>query len=216
MKKHLNPCSKQKRRPGISSIGDFDRFIPSKESFSQMELTWQEREKPGSPGRAPDADAEARQLTISETNSGRFLRNSLLREGIFSLGSLSRSDPFEDRRLFSQEMLSEVERCRKIPREPFKVLEAPFLQDDFYLNVVDWSPKNVLGVGLGNAVYTWDFLSNQVTRLMELGKDNLVTAISWMGSGHLMSVGTLDGNVSVWDTLKGTSSDFYFLWSGYP
>ena len=41
---------------------------------------------------------------------------------------------------------------RKIPKVPFKVLDAPELQDDFYLNLVDWSSTNVLGVGLGTSV----------------------------------------------------------------
>ncbi len=29
------------------------------------------------------------------------------------------------------------------------MLDAPALQDDFYLNLVDWSAQNVLAVGLG-------------------------------------------------------------------
>ena len=33
---------------------------------------------------------------------------------------------------------------RKIPKVPFKVLDAPELQDDFYLNLVDWSSSNIL------------------------------------------------------------------------
>ncbi|RIB22307.1 hypothetical protein C2G38_1007703 [Gigaspora rosea] len=37
---------------------------------------------------------------------------------------------------------------RYISRTPYKVLDAPDLQDDFYLNLVDWSSTNVLGVGL--------------------------------------------------------------------
>ena len=44
---------------------------------------------------------------------------------------------------------------RKIARSPFKVLDAPALQDDFYLNLVDWSSHNVLAVGLGTCVYLW-------------------------------------------------------------
>ncbi len=32
---------------------------------------------------------------------------------------------------------------------PSQVLDAPALQDDFYLNLVDWSAQNVLAVGLG-------------------------------------------------------------------
>ena len=38
---------------------------------------------------------------------------------------------------------------------PFKVLDAPQLQDDFYLNLVDWSAQNELAVGLNQAVYIW-------------------------------------------------------------
>ena len=36
-----------------------------------------------------------------------------------------------------------------------QVLDAPALQDDFYLNLVDWSSQNVLAVGLGTCVYLW-------------------------------------------------------------
>ncbi|KAM0987779.1 hypothetical protein ACFX2I_011791 [Malus domestica] len=35
----------------------------------------------------------------------------------------------------------------KVPRSPYKVLDAPALQDDFYLNLVDWSSHNVCWVG---------------------------------------------------------------------
>ena len=44
---------------------------------------------------------------------------------------------------------------RKIAKVPFKVLDAPQLQDDFYLNLVDWSSSNVLAVGLSGSVYIW-------------------------------------------------------------
>ena len=45
--------------------------------------------------------------------------------------------------------------ARKINKMPFKVLDAPQLQDDFYLNLVDWSSQNVLAVGLNRSVYIW-------------------------------------------------------------
>jgi len=32
---------------------------------------------------------------------------------------------------------------RKISKIPFKVLDAPALQDDFYLNLLDWSESNL-------------------------------------------------------------------------
>ena len=55
-------------------------------------------------------------------------------------------------------------RCttRKISKTPFKVLDAPELQDDFYLNLLDWSAQNTLCVGLGTAIYLWSAHTCQV------------------------------------------------------
>jgi len=55
-----------------------------------------------------------------------------------------------------------LQAIRKIPRIPFKVLDAPELQDDFYLNLVDWSSQNILSVGLGSCVYLWSACTSQV------------------------------------------------------
>jgi hypothetical protein len=43
-----------------------------------------------------------------------------------------------------------------------QVLDAPQLQDDFYLNLVDWSSQNVLAVGLGSCVYLWSACTSKV------------------------------------------------------
>jgi hypothetical protein len=43
-----------------------------------------------------------------------------------------------------------------------QVLDAPALQDDFYLNLVDWSAQNVLAVGLGGCVYLWSACTSKV------------------------------------------------------
>lgn len=58
---------------------------------------------------------------------------------------------------------------RKISKIPFKVLDAPELQDDFYLNLVDWSSLNVLSVGLGTCVYLWSACTSQVVPLRARG-----------------------------------------------
>ncbi|KAF5299330.1 hypothetical protein FQA39_LY02503 [Lamprigera yunnana] len=89
---------------------------------------------------------------------------------------------------------------RKISRIPFKVLDAPELQDDFYLNLVDWSIQNVLSVGLGSCVYLWSACTSQVTRLCDLSQDNnAVTSVAWSERGNLVAVGTHLGYVTVWD-----------------
>ncbi|XP_037527364.1 fizzy-related protein homolog [Rhipicephalus sanguineus] len=90
--------------------------------------------------------------------------------------------------------------ARKISKIPFKVLDAPELQDDFYLNLVDWSSTNVLSVGLGACVYLWSACTSQVTRLCDLsGEGDSVTSVAWAERGHLVAVGTHKGLVQVWD-----------------
>ncbi len=66
---------------------------------------------------------------------------------------------------------------RKISKVPFKVLDAPALQDDFYLNLVDWSASNVLAVGLGSCVYLWSATTSKVTKLYDLGQNDSVTSV---------------------------------------
>ncbi|XP_047110232.1 fizzy-related protein homolog [Schistocerca piceifrons] len=89
---------------------------------------------------------------------------------------------------------------RKIPKIPFKILDAPELQDDFYLNLVDWSSQNVLGVGLGSCVYLWSAGTGQVTRLCDLSADqDSVTSVAWNEKGNLVAVGTHLGYTQVWD-----------------
>lgn len=66
--------------------------------------------------------------------------------------------------------LSSFKNCnRKINKLPIKVLDAPALQDDFYLNLLDWSPQNFLAVGLATSVYLWNAGNSKVTKLCDLG-----------------------------------------------
>jgi len=95
---------------------------------------------------------------------------------------------------------------RKVPRKistvPYKVLDAPALQDDFYLNLVDWSSLNVLAVGLGTCVYLWSACTSKVTKLCDLGPDDSVTSVSWTQRGTHLAVGTSVGEVQIWDAAK--------------
>lgn len=91
---------------------------------------------------------------------------------------------------------------RKIARSPFKVLDAPALQDDFYLNLVDWSSHNVLAVGLGTCVYLWSACTSRVTKLCDLGPSDSVCSVGWTQRGTYLAVGTNQGEVQIWDANK--------------
>lgn len=111
------------------------------------------------------------QHTPSKTPRSHHGPNLNVRSELYSLSPI---------RYDSQRIL---ETPRKQPRYvnkvPYKVLDAPDLQDDFYLNLVDWGSSNVLGVGLGNSVYMWNSHTGRVTKLCEL-KDDTVTSVNWI------------------------------------
>ena len=103
----------------------------------------------------------------------------------------------------SQRVLASPRKApRKISTVPYKVLDAPALQDDFYLNLVDWSSLNVLAVGLGTCVYLWSACTSKVTKLCDLGPDDSVTSVAWTQRGTHLAVGTSVGEVQIWDAAK--------------
>ena len=68
--------------------------------------------------------------------------------------------PYDENKVKYQEKI-------KISKQPNKVLDAPQLSDDFYLNLVDWSESNNLAVALSQCVYIWSASSSQVAKLKD-------------------------------------------------
>lgn len=104
--------------------------------------------------------------------------------------------------LFSYNVGTPPKPARKITRSPYKVLDAPALQDDFYLNLVDWSSNNVLAVGLGTCVYLWSACTSKVTKLCDLGVNDSVCSVGWTPQGTHLAVGTNIGEVQIWDASR--------------
>jgi len=93
---------------------------------------------------------------------------------------------------------------RKIARVPYKVLDAPQLGDDYYLNLLDWSSTNVIAVALGASVYLYTVATAKVTRLVELNEsDGPVASVAWSSCGQNLAVGTTSGALQIWDTGTG-------------
>lgn len=154
---------------------------------------------PKSPGSTPARKTLFRYVTDSSDAYGSVCPNAFQQRGIAFGGSTN-----DDSTAFSFDSgFSPHGRLpRRINRAPFKVLDAPQLADDFYLNLVDWSAMNTLAVGLGSCVYLWSACTSKVTRLVDLGEDMAVCSVSWSQRGHYLSVGVDNGDVQIWDAVK--------------
>eukprot|EP00752_Nemacystus_decipiens_P004932 g4488.t1 len=94
---------------------------------------------------------------------------------------------------------------RSIPSAPLRILDAPDLVDDYYLNLISWGHNNVLAVALGQAVYLWNAATGSIEHLLTLPDQNdFVTSVEWMGrdGGDFLGVGTNHSAVQLWDASK--------------
>ena len=98
---------------------------------------------------------------------------------------------------------SSVKKYRKISSAPTRILDAPDLVDDYYLNLISWGTNNILAVALGRSVYLWDAHSEEIDHLLTLsGPEDYVTSVSWCSDergSHIIAVGTNESGVQIWD-----------------
>lgn len=95
-------------------------------------------------------------------------------------------------------------RAKKIPSAPERVLDAPGLVDDFYLNLLTWSLNNLLAIGLEDTVYVWNASTGSVGLLCELANKASVTSLRWSDDGSYISIGRDDGFIEIWDIETNT------------
>ncbi len=71
-----------------------------------------------------------------------------------------------------------------------RILDAPALLDDYYLNLVDWSSQNLIAIALGTAVYLWDPSDSSIRVLVDLSSSSTpITAVSFSAGGLTLAVG---------------------------
>ena len=93
---------------------------------------------------------------------------------------------------------------RRVATAPERVLDAPGLVDDYYLNLLDWSSQNQVAIGLERNVYVWTAESGTVSQLLEAPADTYVSSVKWSGDGAYVGVGLGSGEVQIWDVEERT------------
>ena len=102
---------------------------------------------------------------------------------------------------------------RIIQKTPIRVLDAPNLLNDFYLNILDWGRENIIAVALSNEIYLWNDNNLETFLLMKYENKNsisfsnddnlnIITSISFMNNGICLAVGLPDGTIQLWDINK--------------
>ena len=81
-----------------------------------------------------------------------------------------------------------------------RILDAPGIVDDYYLNLLHWSSQGVVCIGLGAAVYVYTVEEGKVECVADMDEGRgRVTAVRWEDGGRLLAVGEQEGGVQLWD-----------------
>ncbi|KAJ0058648.1 hypothetical protein NL108_000353 [Boleophthalmus pectinirostris] len=173
-----------------------DRFIPIRNS-KQMDVASFLLTKENEPDNPTTTSAKAMSVTLN----GYDLEDAK----ILHLGGkpLNAPEGYQNnlKVLYSQGTTpASTKKTRYISSTPDKILDAPQLRNDFYLNLLDWSSRNMLAVALHNNVYLWDATQGDVILLMKLEREeDYICSVSWTKEGSYLAIGTSDCKVQLWD-----------------
>lgn len=116
-------------------------------------------------------------------------------------GSSSRENhTFKNSFAFSLPTIKERSRRieeRTIDTCPFKILDAPGLIDDYYLNLLDWT-DNRISIALGDTVYCYNVDNKSVNEIFSC--DGYVSSVAgFSGQSNLLAIGDSTGRISFFD-----------------
>lgn len=103
----------------------------------------------------------------------------------------------------SKSLGSSSSKARKISNQPERVLDAPGMLDDFYLNLLSWSCTNIVAVALGESTYTWRAETGEVAHLGDTPEGSYVSSVDFSQDGQFLAIGTSTGSVELWDVESG-------------
>ena len=201
--------------PCKASKGEMDRFIPNR-SAVDVDLAHFSFIKENDPNKANQQQQETALLSPSKEEYKRRLAEGLLESNgsqssrilAFKTKAPAPPEGYDTvmRSLYTANAGPRVPRKqhRAIPQAPERILDAPELLDDYYLNLIDWSSTNVLAVALANCVYLWNASTGDIQQLMQTGDDanDYVASVQWSADGKHIAVGTASATVQIWDAVR--------------
>nr|VDD07242.1 unnamed protein product [Brassica oleracea] len=179
---------------------NLDRFIPNR---SAMDFDFAHHALTEALIEARDGKKKARELSPSKEAYRKRLAETLGLNRTRILAFRNKPQPplhshYHSASLHQQPLKP---RRRRIPQSCSKVLDAPNILDDFYLNLLDWGSRNVLAIALGHTLCLWDASTGSVSEFVTIEEDQgPITSISWAPDGSHVALGLNNSQVQLWDS----------------
>ncbi|KAF8244420.1 WD40 repeat-like protein, partial [Wilcoxina mikolae CBS 423.85] len=210
-----------------------DRFIPTRGASSPTAAMKADHSRPGSSSRSSSQDSvlnddvfgrdsntqssgeDSEDYTSRKSPKSKAYEASIAEAVGLNLGTRilafkpappESSKPIDLRAQYNRPLknTTSAQTRRRILTAPERVLDAPGLFDDYYLNLLDWGSGNQVAIGLERNVYVWNADTGAVSSLLETSPDTYVSSVRWSQDGAYVSVGLGSGDVQIWDVEEGT------------
>lgn len=80
-----------------------------------------------------------------------------------------------------------------------RVLDAPNITNDYYLNIMDWGKTNILAVALGTKLYLWNADNRKVELLSEASENDYPASVSWSEDAKMVAAGYRCSKIQLYD-----------------
>ena len=92
---------------------------------------------------------------------------------------------------------------RKVLSAPTRILDAPDIVNDYYLQLISWGKDNILAVALAQSVYLWNATSGEIQHLFSTETpEDYVTSVDWCtqpGRTKWIAIGTNANVIHIYD-----------------
>ncbi|KAK2988944.1 hypothetical protein RJ640_026212 [Escallonia rubra] len=191
----------------LSSPVDYDfpgdRFIPNRSlmDLDQAHTLLTSRSKEASTPKANNEYRRKLEENLTLDCEGRPFRMLVFRGSPKSNRKSSRL--IDEMRRSDEETLytcnnTKPQRC--LPKRENRILDAPRLKDNFYMNIMDWGKSNILAIALGTMLYLWNAENAQIQILSNVTReDDYPTSVSWSEDAKLVAAGYKCSRLELWD-----------------
>jgi len=181
------------QKKNITRCYQGDRFIPNRSTLNQQVAQYL---LSSTTPQSEDSSLESYQALLA---SSLFSESSLSSCRVLS-SLLNKCRPKDTTPELPQEPKKTY--TRDIPAAAEKVLDAPGLIDDYYLNLLDWSSSNIISIGLGGVLYLWNASTAEITELVSY-TDKHITSVNFSPCNpQYLAIGNNLGTVEIWDIEK--------------
>ncbi|DAZ93530.1 TPA: hypothetical protein N0F65_000146 [Lagenidium giganteum] len=208
-------------RPLRKRLYQSDRFIPARSAMDIDYCNYMVTEGPLQNVENRVANEMDKHVRYKETLAANllYMNSPAQSKSLLRFGDCENTNPAEPHRQSLRQLgrmhtpvLVPSTCSRHIPSSPTRILDAPELRDDYYLNLVSWGDNNVLAVALDQTVYLYNTETGAIQEIKACASRNdYVTSVAWVslsGSSSRrldrLAIGTFNAELQIWDTTTAT------------